>query len=102
MDALPGELVQAGQTIITLASLNDLQIETTDLSERDIARVKVGQAVDVYIEALDRTVSGEVIRISPVSRTVGGDVVFPVTIVLEEQPDGLLWGMTAEVEIRTE
>jgi len=101
VDVIAGELVQGGQVVLTLASLNDLQIETTDLSERDISRVKIGQSVNVYLEALDVTVTGKVILISPVSKTVGGDVVFPVTIKLDEQPEGLLWGMTAEVEIQT-
>ena len=101
VDIIPGGLVQSGQVVLTLASLNDLQIETTDLSERDISRVKIGQSVNVYIEALDVTVPAKVILISPVSKTVGGDVVFPVTIKLDEQPKGLLWGMTTEVEIKT-
>ncbi len=97
----PGETVQANQTVLVLADLNHLQITTTDLSERDIVRVKIGRSVNVYIEALDVTVTGKVIRISPISNIVGGDIVFPVTIELDEQPDGLLWGMTAEVEIQT-
>jgi HlyD family secretion protein len=101
INIIPGELVQVDQAILTLATLNDLQIETTDLSERDIARVKIGQNVSVYIEALDVTITGKVIRISPISKTVGGDVVYPVTIKLDDQPKGLLWGMSAEVEIKT-
>jgi len=32
--------------------------------------------------------------------TVGGDVIFKVTIALDERPKGLLWGMTAEVTIQ--
>jgi hypothetical protein len=32
---------------------------------------------------------------------VGGDVVFKVTIAPDTQPEGLLWGMTAEVEIQS-
>ncbi len=98
---IPGELVQANQVVITIADLSNFQITTTDLSERDIARVKLGQSVSIYIEALDQTISGKVIQISPKSETVGGDVVYPVTIELDEQPDGLLWGMSAEVEIST-
>ena len=96
---VPGEAAQANQVVLTLADLNRLQIVTTDLSERDIARVKVGQSVNVYVEALDATIAGKIIRISPIAETVGGDVTFPVTIQLDEQPDGLLWGMSAEVEI---
>jgi RND family efflux transporter MFP subunit len=98
---IPGELVQANQVVITIADLNNLQITTTDLSERDIVRVKLGQSVSIYIEALDVNISGKVVEISPKSETVGGDVVFPVTIELDEQPDGLMWGMSAEVEIST-
>jgi RND family efflux transporter MFP subunit len=98
---IPGELVQVNQVVLTLADLNDLQITTSDLSERDIARVKIGQSVNVHIEALDVTVTGKVVRISPIAKNVGGDVVYPVTIALDEQPDGLLWGMSAEVEIQT-
>ena len=96
-----GETVQANQTVLVLADLNHLQVKTTDLSERDIARVKVGQTVNITIEASNATVTGKVIRISPISETVGGDIVFSVTIELDEQPDGLLWGMTTKVEIQT-
>lgn len=96
---VPGELAQVNQVVLTLADLNHLQIVTTDLSERDIARVKIGQGATVYIEALDLTLTGEVVRISPISENVGGDVVFPVTIQLDEGAEGLLWGMSAEVAI---
>ncbi|MBL8091963.1 MAG: efflux RND transporter periplasmic adaptor subunit [Anaerolineales bacterium] len=101
IDVAVGELVQINQVVLTLATLDNLQIVTTDLSERGITRVKIGQSVNVYIEALDITVTGKVIRISPIAETSGGDVVFPVTIQLDEQPQGLLWGMSAEVEIAT-
>jgi multidrug efflux pump subunit AcrA (membrane-fusion protein) len=99
---LPGELAQAGKVVITLADLAHMQIETTDLSERDVPSVKMGQTANVYIEALDLTIPGRVVRVSPISETVGGDVVYPITIELDEQPLGLLWGMSAEVEIKTE
>jgi RND family efflux transporter MFP subunit len=100
--ATTGGTVQANQTVIILADLNHLQISTTDLSERDIANVKIGQSVNVKIEALGIDITGRVTRISPIAETIGGDVVFPVTIELDEQPDGLLWGMSAEVEIQTD
>lgn len=99
IQVIPGETVQPSQTVLTIADLKHLQIKTTDLSERDITRVKLDQSVDVFIEALGVTVKGKVIHISPIAETVGGDVVYPVTIELSEQPEGLLWGMTAEVQI---
>jgi hypothetical protein len=33
---------------------------------------------------------------------VGGDVVFAVTVALDDQPPGLRWGMSLEVEIAVE
>jgi RND family efflux transporter MFP subunit len=99
IDIASGEFVQPHQVVITLASLDRLQIETTDLSERDIAGVQIGDPAEVFIEALNETVPGEVIAIAPRADVIGGDVVFKVTIELEFQPEGLLWGMTAEVNI---
>jgi RND family efflux transporter MFP subunit len=99
IDVIPGEFVQSDQAVVTLATLNNLQLETTDLSEHDIARVKIGAPVTISAEALNQTFNGKVISISPVSNTVGGDVVFKVTIAFDKQPENLLWGMTAEVTI---
>ena len=99
VSAMPGEFVESDQAVVTLATLNALQLETTDLSERDITKVKIGAPVQISIEALNQTVNGKVISISPIADTVGGDVVFKVTIAFDEQPQGLLWGMTAEVTI---
>jgi len=97
---IPGEFVPSDQAMVTLATLNQLQLETTDLSERDIAKVKSGASVDIFIEALNENVSGKVVGISPRADMVGGDVVFKVTIAFEQQPENALWGMTAEVTIQ--
>ena len=100
LHVIPGEYVQSDQAVITLATLDDLQIETTDLSERDIANVDMGDSANIFVEALNKNFSGKVIGISPIADTVGGDVIFKVTIAPDVQPEGLLWGMTAEVEIQ--
>jgi RND family efflux transporter MFP subunit len=96
---IPGEFVQSDEPVITLASLNNLQLETTDLSERDIAKVKIGAPASITIEALNGTFNGKVVSVSPIADTVAGDVVFKVTIAFDEQPNGLLWGMTVVVTI---
>ena len=102
MDVYPGQTVLAGEQIITLADLSDLRVETTDLSERDISQVQVGDPAVVFIEALSMEVSGTVLRISPKADIIGGDVVYTVVIELDEQPEGLRWGMSVEVEISGE
>lgn len=95
----PAEFASPGQIIIVMGDLKHFQIETTDFSEKDIPSVSIGQAASVYIEALDQEFTGKVADIARVSETVGGDVVFKVTIELDDQPDGLRWGMSADVKI---
>ena len=99
VDIVPGEFVKESQAVITLATLSDLQLETTDLSERDIPNVKIGAPVTIFMESLNETFTGEVVSISPKADTVGGDIVFKVTIEFDRQPENVLWGMTAEVTI---
>ena len=101
VDIAPAETVVPGQVVIVLGDLSKYQIETTDLSERDVTRVQLGQPANVFIEALNEEFTGEVIDIDRVSSTLGGDVVFKVTIELDGQPQGLLWGMSADVQIAT-
>jgi RND family efflux transporter MFP subunit len=96
-----GEIAQPGKVVIVLGDVANMQIETTDLSERDVPNLSIGQAATVYIEALNTTINGKVISVSPISDIVGGDVVYKVKVALDEQPAGLLWGMSAEVHIQT-
>ncbi len=97
----PAEIANPGQVIIVMGDLTRFQIETTDLSEKDAPAVQVGQSATVFIDALSEEFSGKVIDIARVSETVGGDVVYKVTIELDEQPEGLRWGMSTEVKIET-
>jgi len=99
VDISPAETVTPGQVVIIIGDLSSYKIETTDLSERDVSKVKIGQDANVFIEALGREVKGKVTDIARISSTVGGDVVYKVTIDLSEQPKELLWGMSADVEI---
>lgn len=99
VDIAPAETVIPGQVVIVLGDLSKYQIETTDLSERNVPRVQAGQRANVFIEALNEEFTGEVIDVDRISSTLGGDVVFKVTIDLDQQPQGLLWGMSADVQI---
>ncbi len=102
VDVAPGETANPGQVIIVIADLSDMRIETTDLSERDIPAVQIGQTASVFIDALNDSFNGKVVDIDRQSETVGGDVTYKVTIELDTQPAGLRWGMSAEVTIQTE
>src|SRR5215207_5407270 len=101
IDIAPAETVVPGQVVIVLGDLSKYQIETTDLSERDVTRVQIGQPATVFIEALSDEFTGKVTDVDRVSSILGGDVVYKVTVELDQQPQGLLWGMSADVQIQT-
>jgi multidrug efflux pump subunit AcrA (membrane-fusion protein) len=93
-----GEWVVPGQMILALADLDHLRIETTDLSERDVPKIEIGQTVTVFIEALNQEATGTISEISPLADTLGGDVVYKTTIDLDTPPPGLRAGMSVEVQ----
>ena len=93
-----GEWAVPGQPVLALADLANLRVETTDLSERDVPLVAVGQPVTVMIKALNQDVNGHISDISPLADTLGGDVVYKTTIILDKLPSGLRPGMTVEVQ----
>ena len=101
VDVAPSETVMPGVTVIEMGDLSSYMIETTDLSERDVTRVQIGQPASVFIEALGGEYSGKVKEVALTSDSIGGDVVYKVTIELDDQPEGLLWGMSADVTIDT-
>ena len=99
LEISPGRTVMPGQPVLMLAEIHHLQAVTTDLSERDVTQVSVGQQATVSVEALGVEIGGRVADIAPQASAIGGDVVYAVTIELNEQPPGLRWGMSVEVEI---
>jgi multidrug efflux pump subunit AcrA (membrane-fusion protein) len=97
LDAHDGEWVVPGQAVLELADLGHLRVETTDLSERDVPKITVGQPVTVFVKALNQNVSGRVSEIAPLADTIGGDVVYKATIDLDSLPEGLREGMSVDV-----
>lgn len=92
-----GEWVIPGEPVLLLTDLKDLRIETSDLSERDLPNVQIGQSASVLIKALGVTVTGRVIEIAPVADSLGGDVVYKTILTLDSIPEGLRAGMSVEV-----
>jgi multidrug resistance efflux pump len=99
VDANVGQAVSPGQPLLTLADLSRLQVETTDLSERDVAQVEPGQVVSVFVGPLGVEVPGRVVQIAPQASVIGGDVVYTVVVALTEQPENLRCGMSVEVTV---
>jgi HlyD family secretion protein len=96
-----GDYVSPGQIILVLSDVNHMHVETTDLSERDVPKVKLGQTATVTIKALNQNVPGKVSAISPQADSLGGDVVYKVTILLDTLPSNLRPGMSVDVQFNT-
>lgn len=102
VNVAPAETVVPGQVVIVIGNVSRFRVETTDLSERDVPLVQAGQRARVFIPALGAQIAGTVFDVARMASTIGGDVVYKVIVELDEQPPGLRWGMTADVEIQTE
>jgi HlyD family secretion protein len=96
-----GDTVASGEPLVTLATLDQLQIKTTDLGELDVMGVQVGQPAVVTLDAMPgQPLAARVVRVDRQGVDYLGDVVYPVTLELDEPaPDGLRWAMTAEIAI---
>jgi multidrug efflux pump subunit AcrA (membrane-fusion protein) len=96
-----GETVMAGTPVLMIGDLSTLRVETDDLSEVDVIGVAVGQEVKVSVDALSGVeLRGRVSEIAPMAVESHGDIVYTVTVDLEEEVEtGLRWGMTAYVDI---
>lgn len=95
-----GDFIAPAQNIVTISNLAQIQIKTTDLSERDVVRVKIGTTASVLIEALAESFPATVSSISPLANNLGGDVVYEVTLNFDAPPGNSVYGgMTAEVSI---
>ncbi len=100
INIIAGEYAFPANTLIVISDMSQPQIKTTDLSERDILKIAIGNQAAITVDALNESFSGQVIAISPLADTLGGDVVYEVTLEFNKIPENLLGGMSAEVTIR--
>ena len=98
-----GEVVSPSTQVLVLGDVSTLRVETTDLNEVDVARVKVGSPVTLTFDALpERVTKGEVIRIAPMASVSQGGTNFTTVIEMSSPAEELRWGMTAFVDIEVD
>jgi HlyD family secretion protein len=84
---------------IQMADLANLQV-VANLAEVDVTRIRVGQDVQVALDALPNVnLQGKVIQISPAGTLTQGVVNYPVTIQLTSPGQAVKTGMTANLTI---
>ncbi|MCX7920879.1 MAG: HlyD family efflux transporter periplasmic adaptor subunit [Clostridia bacterium] len=96
-----GDIVKAGDALMTISDIGHMQFEVS-IDELDIAKVKIGQKVNVTVDALTETsakpLTGEVIKIAIEGTSSNGVTTYPVTIRVNDTSN-LKIGMNANAEI---
>ncbi len=87
----PGQFVQQGQAVLTLIPTSELQANL-EVDELDIAKVRVGDMVRVYVDAFQQDRNATVMEIRKIGVTVLDTTKFDVRVTFEQSAD-LMIGM---------
>ncbi len=92
-----GEIAPAGATLLTVADLNLLKINTT-ISQEVLPYVKVGQEIDVVVDIYpDQVLKGKISNIAPISVNTGS--YFPIEIEVVNSENKISAGLSAHATI---
>jgi multidrug resistance efflux pump len=92
------EYTNAGQPILELSDLTELVVEVK-MDDIEVARIDIGDKLLMTFDALPGIeIEGRVISIMP-NEGGDGERSFIVLFELDVQPEGLRWGMSAEVVV---
>jgi len=98
-----GESVAPAQPVLVVADLSEWYAETTDLSEKDVVRIRSDEDAEITPDALpELNLRAQIERIADYPQTRGGDVVYRVRLRLLESDPRLRWGMTVDVRFAEE
>jgi hypothetical protein len=83
---------------VTVADFSSWLVETTDLTEIDVVELSEGGPATITLDAIPgTTLNGVIESISQTYEEKQGDVVYGVTVALNDGDPLLRWGMTAVV-----
>jgi len=93
-----GEFASPGPA---MSIISNIFVVKADINETDINKLKVGQEVDITLDAYpDKHFSGKVSDISPISKNTAGIITFEVTVKPDDSASpGLLYGISANLTI---
>jgi len=78
-----------------------LHLFAVALTQADAVKVKAGDTATLTIDALNRTVKGRLVSITPLPQVKNGVVNYTATVATTDLPGKLRTGMTAEVTVLT-
>ena len=101
LDVKSGDNVQNGGSIATVLDPNQMQT-TLSVDETDISSVKVGQTVNITLDAISgKTFTGTVTKVSTLGTTSNNVTTYSVVVAISS-PTGINVGMTTNAKIITE
>ncbi|MCB0019035.1 MAG: efflux RND transporter periplasmic adaptor subunit [Anaerolineales bacterium] len=101
VNGIVGLYVSPGSPILSIQDRHNLEFQTSNLSERDLAQIELGMPVQILFKSYPgEPVAGTVVRIGlEADGVVGDSATFPVSVRLEPAEVILRAGMTGRVEI---
>ncbi len=98
-----GGSINAGESAVTVADFSNWIVRTTDVTELDVVKLEEGQPVTVTLDALpDVKLTGQILHIGQTYSENQGDIVYEVTILLDDTHPAMRWGMTAAVKFESQ
>jgi HlyD family secretion protein len=102
LDIHAGEYAAPGAVVMRLADTSAWQIETTDLTELNIAGIGQGTLASMTFDAIPGLeLSGKVTRIEPYGQSKQGDIDYTVIITPDQQDPRLRWNMSSKVTLQS-
>jgi RND family efflux transporter MFP subunit len=99
VSAQAGQTFQAETALFTIGDPKKLEVQA-NITEEDFPIVSVGQEVELFFDARPEiTIQGRVSRIIPQRIEGESSPLYDIYITLDEVPDGLADGMTADAAI---
>ncbi|MFH1046797.1 MAG: efflux RND transporter periplasmic adaptor subunit [Patescibacteria group bacterium] len=98
-----GETVSPSQTAVLLNAKGNFEV-TANISEIDIARLTVGDSVEITLDAFsDEDIwTGTVVAIRPAETVIDSVIFYKTTIRFDVEDERLRSGMTANLDIETD
>jgi HlyD family secretion protein len=97
-----GEIAAVGSVIVSMINSNLFQVEA-NVSETEIAKIKLGNAAEMTLDALpNEKFSGKVIKIDPAETVVSGVIYYKITSVFDANDERIKSGMTVNLDVQTE
>jgi HlyD family secretion protein len=100
LDLRASEYAAPGTVVARLADIAAWQIETSDLTELSVAKIREGAPATITFDALPGLeLPGKVSRIKGYGESKQGDITYTVLVTPDRPEAQLRWNMTASVKI---